>query len=130
MRVAEYSVPGVGGADQAQIVVYQFPGGGTFESNVARWKDQFKRDDGAPVEAKMHDVEATDLKIDVAEFSGEYRGMGKSEFAKEQTLIAAMIETDGNPVFVQLVGPTQTVSANREDFLAMLRGMKKYEPMK
>jgi hypothetical protein len=130
MRVAEYSVPGADGGDQADIIVYQFPGGGTVQANVDRWKGQFKRADNAPIEAKMQEIDADGMKVVIAELAGDYRGMGKSEYAPDQILVAGMIETDGNPVFVQLVGPSKTVLANREAFLAMMRGLKKSEPMK
>jgi len=130
MRVAEYSVPGVEGSDQAQIVVYQFPGGGSFDDNVARWKSQFKHEDGSPIEAKIQELDASGMKVSVAELSGDYRGMGMTEHAKDHILIAAKVETDGNPVFVQFVGPSKTVDANREAFLTMLRGLKITEPMK
>lgn len=130
MRVAEYSVPGADGGDQADIIVYQFPGGGTLQANVERWKGQFKRADNAPIEATMQEIDAGGIKVVVAELAGDYRGMGKSEYAPDQILLAGMIETDGNPVFVQLVGPSKTVQANREAFLAMMRGIKVAEPMK
>lgn len=130
MRVAEYGVPGIEGSDQANIVVYQFPGGGTFEQNIARWKGQFKSADGSPVEAKTSELESDGMRVAVAELSGSYRGMNSAEFAVDHILIAAMIETDGNPVFVQLVGPSKTIEANREAFMTMLRGIKKNDPMK
>jgi hypothetical protein len=130
MRVAEYSVPGVEGADQAQIVVYQFPGGGSLDANVERWKSQFRNADGSEVVVTTESLEADGMKVTVAELAGEYRGMGKSEFAPDQVLIASMIEGDGDPVFVQLVGPSKTVRASREAFMAMMRGLKQTEPMK
>jgi len=37
--VAEYTVPGQGGADQAQITVSK--AGGTIDANIQRWKGQF-----------------------------------------------------------------------------------------
>lgn len=130
MRVAEYTVPGVEGSDQAQIVVYQFPGGGSAEANIDRWKTQFRHADGSEVVAKTESMVADGMNITIAELRGEYRGMGKSEFAPDQILLAGMIETDGNPVFVQLVGPSKTVEANRDAFMVMMRGIKKNDPMK
>lgn len=130
MRVAEYTVPGVEGSDQAQIVVYQFRGGGTVEANVERWKSQFRRADGSAVEPKMQEIEADGMKVTVAEFSGEYKGMNQMDFAPDQTLVAAIVESGADPVFVQLVGPSKTVAASHDAFMAMLRGMKKSEPMK
>ncbi|HEX5690702.1 MAG TPA: hypothetical protein VFX76_11900 [Roseiflexaceae bacterium] len=130
MRVAEYGVPGVEGSDQANIIVYQFPGGGSFQSNVDRWKTQFRGEGDAPVEAKVEEFEADGMKVGVAELNGAYRGMNSAEFATDHTLIAAMIETDGNPVFVQFVGPSKTVQSNREAFLAMIKGIKRSEPLK
>jgi hypothetical protein len=130
MRAAEYTVPGADGGDQAQIVVYQFPGGGSVENNINRWKTQFRNADGSPVEAKVQEFEADGMNVTIAELTGEYKGMGQTEFRPDQILIAAMIEGDGNPVFVQLTGPSKTVSANRDAYITMLRGIKKSEPMK
>ncbi len=131
MRVAEYGVPGIDGAEQANIIVYQFPGGGSFAANVERWKGQFRSADGAaPVEAKLETLDADGIRVEVAELSGAYRGMNSPDFATDHTLIAAMIETDGNPVFIQLVGPTRTIDANRDAYMAMLRGIRRNEPMK
>lgn len=130
MRVAEYIVPGVEGSDQAQIIVYHFAGGGSVEANIDRWKTQFRTADGTAVVAKTEQLEADGMKVTVAELSGDYRGMGKSEFAPDQILLAGMIETDGNPVFVQLVGPSKTVQASRAAFMDMMRGVKRDEPMK
>lgn len=130
MRVAEYAVPGTDGAGQADIIVFQFPGGGTLESNVERWKGQVQGADGKPVEPKLQTFEADGMKVTVAELAGSYRGMGSSAAVPDSILIASMIETDGNPVFVQLAGPSKTVAANREAFVKMLRELKKTEPMK
>ena len=123
-------MPGVEGSDQAQIIVYQFPGGGSFESNVDRWKTQFKHEDGSPIEAKVQEVDASGIKVAVAEVSGDYRGMGMSEHAKDHILIAAMIEGEGDPIFIQFVGPSKTVETNRDAYMTMLRGIKRNEPMK
>jgi hypothetical protein len=130
MRVAEYGVPGVEGASQADIVVFQFPGGGSAEDNINRWKGQVRNADGSPAEAKVETFEADGMKITVAELAGEYRGMGSAHAQPDHILIASMIESDGNPVFVQLAGPSKTVAANREAFLNMLRGIKRTDPMK
>ena len=70
------------------------------------------------------------MTITLAEIAGEYQGMGMTAHRPDQILLAAMVETGGNPVFIQLVGPSKTVAANREAFLAMLHGLKKTEPMK
>jgi hypothetical protein len=130
MRKAEYSVPGVDGASQADIIVFQFPGGGSVEDNINRWRGQVQDADGKPAEPKVESFEADGMKITVAELAGAYRGMGATAAAPDSILIASMIETPGSPVFVQLAGPSKTVAANREAFLAMLRGIKKTEAMK
>jgi hypothetical protein len=130
MRVAEYSVPGVEGADQAQMVVFQFAGGGTVDQNIARWKTQFRSSDGSEIDPKVQEVQAEELKVTLVEIAGEYRGMGKAEFTPDQLFLSGIIDTGGNPVFVQLVGPARTVEANRESFMTLLRGLKRSDPMK
>ena len=130
MRVAEYVVPGVEGSNQAQIVVFQFPGGGSVEENINRWKGQVQGPDGKPAEPKVETFEVDGMTVTVAELAGAYRGMGMSAAQPDSILIASMIQGDGDPVFVQLSGPDKTVDANREAFLTMLRGLKKTEPMK
>jgi hypothetical protein len=51
--------------------------------------------------------------------------MGGGGSAKpDQTLLSAIVETPKGSLWIQLHGPRATVRANREAFLAMVRGLK------
>jgi hypothetical protein len=126
--VAEYTVPGQGGADQAQITVSK--AGGSVDANIQRWKGQFKSADGKPVEPKIVKFEADGVPITLVELAGSYQGMGAPSFVPDQLFLDAIVETPGEMIFIRFVGPTATVEANRDAFMDMVRGLRKAEPEK
>ena len=126
--VAEYTVPGQGGADQAQITVSK--AGGTVDANIQRWKGQFKSADGKPVEPKTTKLEADGVPITLVELAGSYQGMGSPSFVPDQLFLDAIVETPGEMLFIRFVGPTATVEANRDAFMDMVRGLRRAEPEK
>jgi len=122
--VAEYAVPGVENADQARIVAFE-PIGGTLEQNINRWKGQFTMPDGSIVEPKLEQFEVDGMPITFVELYGNYRGMGTAGFSPDTLFITAAIQSPQGQIFVRFIGPRITVEANREEFMAMIRGLKK-----
>jgi hypothetical protein len=128
--VAEYTVPGVEGADQARISV--MPAGGTLDANIARWKSQFRDSAGTvgAVEPKITKLEAAGMPTTLVEFAGEYKGMGMSNFAQDQLFMTAVIDAEPQQIFVRFVGPHKTVEVNRQAFMDMLKGLHRVEAEK
>jgi hypothetical protein len=131
MRLAEFVAGAAApGAPGAEVVVYFFgPGqGGTVEANLARWKGQFSNPDGGSVsEGITHETSA--FPLTVAEYRGTYaRGVGVGsapEAARpNHVLVAVVAETPKGTIFFQLFGPAAAVAAQRDSYLAFVRGLK------
>jgi len=131
MRLAEYTVAGLDSASGgAEVVVYFFgPGqGGNVEANLARWKSQFSTPDGSPVPTTITRDSSGAFPITFAEYRGTYaRGVGAGDAAQAkpgQMLIAGVAETPRGTMFIQLFGPAARVAAEREKFVAFVKGLR------
>jgi hypothetical protein len=128
-RVAQYRVPAAPGAGDGEVVVYYFgPGqGGSVAANIARWTSQFSGPQGEPVKPQVQSLRAGPLAATLVELTGRYaRQIGMSAGAvgqPGQTLLAAVVETPHGNLTFQLHGDQATVAAQREAFLALLRGL-------
>lgn len=131
MRIAEYQIPGSGGGQGADVVVYYFgPGqGGTVQANIARWQSQFSDPGGGHVQPTVTQEKGTTFPTTVAEFHGSYArgvgmGMGDTAAVPDQGLLAAIVETPKGNLFFQLFGPDAIVTGQKADFLRFVRGLK------
>ncbi len=127
MRVAEYVVPGRDGHNAAQIAVFHFVGdGGDVESNIARWEGQFKpAEDGTPAKAKIERFDVAGMPVTLAELQGEWMQMFQTAYTPDQQFLGAIIEAPTGPVVLRFAGESATVQANREDFMNMLKGLRR-----
>jgi hypothetical protein len=129
MRLAQYTIPGRGGAVGAEVVVYFFGSGqgGDVAANLARWKSQFSNPRGTPVYENVVHEKNTPFPITIAEYRGTYArgiGAGNAEGAKPgQSLIAAIAETPEGTLFFQLFGATANVTAQRATLIRFVRSM-------
>jgi len=130
MRLVQFRVPAAPGSGDAELVVFYFGRGqgGSVDANIARWGSQFSSSGGGPVKPTVQHLTASGMPVTLAEFTGSYaRGMGMGPEGPpkpDQTLMAAIVERPGGNVTIQLYGPRPTVAANREAFLAMVRGLR------
>ena len=125
-RIANYTVPGRDGNQAAHIVVHYFgPGqGGSVEGNITRWQSQFQvDDDGSLPEPIVNRFEVNSLAVTTIELSGQWKDRGALAFKPDQIFLAAIIELPQGNLFIRLVGQSATVKANKEDYLAMIRGI-------
>jgi hypothetical protein len=127
MRVANYTVPGQGGADAGELVVFFFgPGqGGAIQPNIDRWVGQFRAADGGAVEPKIEHLSVDEMKVTLVELAGSYMGMGMTAPADDTLFLAAIVEAPVGNVFIRLTGPSATVEANRADYMTMLNGLRR-----
>lgn len=130
MRLAEYTIAAPDGGTGAEVVVYFFGKGqgGDVAANLARWKAQFSTPDGSPVPETITRDSTGAFPITFAEYRGTYArgiGAGSTENAKPgQTLLAGIAETPRGTMFVQLFGPTARVTAERDNLMKFVRGLK------
>jgi hypothetical protein len=124
-RTLQYTVPGEGDSTKAaELIVSVFVAGdgGPLDANIERWRGQF-RNNNEPVEAKRSSKEVGPLKIEFVELAGDYMAMGAPAPKKDSLQLAAIVQAEGRNVFFRLVGPKETVEANREVFNKLIDGL-------
>ena len=128
MRAANYTVPGRDGNEAAHIVVFYFgpTQGGTIDHNIQRWRSQFQvTDSGDLPEPKIDRFDVDSMVVTLVELAGEWQEMGSASFTPDQVFLMAIVEAPVGRVFIRFAGQTATVEANREDFMAMIRGLRR-----
>jgi len=128
MRVATYIVPAPGGEGTgAECAVFHFGEGqgGDVASNIDRWVGQFENP-STPVQSTM---ESNGLKITTVATTGTFlapagpmmQSQGKLE---NYSLLGAIVEAPGGPVFFKMPGPAEAVRNASAEFDAVLRSLK------
>ena len=126
-RIATYVIPKRGSdTENGDLSVSQ--AGGSVESNIERWKGQFHSsasNDGVRVDKATFNG----LNVTIVEMTGTYNGMSMPGAPPpvskdDQTLLAAIIETDP-PHFFKMVGGKATVASAKADFEAMIKSVHK-----
>ena len=123
MRLAQYDIPGKGGA--GSMAVFRFPGGGgSASANLARWKGQLQPGpDTRPPEEKVATVAGlTVTSLDaVGRFApGPMPGAPAAAPIEQARMLAAVIEGAGYPYFIKCTGPAETMDAQVAAWEAML----------
>jgi hypothetical protein len=124
-RTLQYAVAGdIESVKAAELIISVFVAGdgGPIDANIARWKGQFRQGDAAP-EPKLADKEVGPLKIKFVELEGDYLAMGAPAAKQGFSQIGAIVQASGRNVFFRLIGPKETVEANRADFMKMIDGL-------
>ena len=130
MRLLQFAVPSDKDTDALQFVVYYFGPrqGGSVEANLARWKSQFSRPDGAEVEPKVSLLKGAKLPATLIELEGTYaRGVGigpQGEALPERMLLAAIVESPKGKLYPQLHGPIVAAKDARAAFVAFVEGIE------
>ncbi len=126
MRAATYMVDG------AECVVYFFGAGqgGSIEANVERWKGQFRRSDGKPVDVKAGKRTIHGMAVTTLDISGDYSGMGGPMAASKSVqsgyrLLGAIVKGPGGNIFLKFTGPAKTIAANQKKFEQLLDSFDK-----
>ena len=124
-RTLQYAVAGdIESVKAAELIISVFVAGdgGPIDANIARWKGQFRQGDAAP-EPKLADKEVGPLKVKFVELEGDYLAMGAPAAKQGFAQIGAIVQASGRNVFFRLIGPKETVEANRADFMKMIDGL-------
>jgi hypothetical protein len=135
MRLAQLQIkPVEGDEDQAELLVFGFPGGaGTVETNLSRWQAFFVDDDGKQPKIQSKTVKANGLEVTRAETSGRYVASvrpGSSERHNKPGyhLLGAIAQSGDTAYFWRLIGPEKTVLAARPAFDELIASIKVKKP--
>jgi hypothetical protein len=129
MRQAQWTLAKAeGDPEDASLVVYHFGGqGGSVDANVERWYGQFERPDGKSVKdsAKVEKKDVSGLKLTIVDVSGTYvappmPGQGEKSNKPGQRMLAAVVEGEGGPWYLKLLGPEKSVLKHEKEFQAAL----------
>jgi hypothetical protein len=123
MRVGQIVVPGAAGEGQLTVFHFGAGGGGGVDANIDRWLSQVVLEAGAKPHRETFD--SPPFKIHFVDASGTVTASRVGSFPSTDQpgwrLFGAVIEGEGGPWFLRLVGPGATLAAQREAFLKMLR---------
>ena len=126
-----YVVPSTRANEHALFSITEFPDGdnGYFDENIARWKAQFRSNDGSPMKPKVESL-TTNKKYDasIVEFEGEYMGAGAAWHLQNHSLLVANIRLNDSNWHFKLLGSTNTVKAHRKSFISFLKEISKLPP--
>lgn len=126
MRVAQAVIPGPGGPGEVVVFFFGPGGGGGVEDNIQRWIDQMEPAPGSNPQPET--FEANGLRVTWIDVSGTLKpssmGMGPATEQPGSRLYGAVVEGPGGPWFFKATGPEATLSAERENFLKMLRSVR------
>lgn len=127
MRAYQFRLPGVGGADDAELLVFRL--GGTAKQNVERWQKQFtppegkKREDAIKVtEVKLGSYPALSLDAQGTYNSGLPSGPQGPQ--KDFRMLAVAIDVPDKPAQIILRGPAKTVEKYKKGFDDWLKAFK------
>ena len=124
-RVAQWIVPGREGAEPAELVVTTFPeaSGNTIQNNIDRWTRQFRSTDGSPPRPTIDAKTVNELSTTMVDLEGEYLGMGGGWHKADYRMLVTIIETPDGSVFIKLLGPAETVSANADGYKTLIQNL-------
>lgn len=119
MRRAQFRLPGVKGQDDGVLAVFFFPGtGGSVQSNLSRWYNQFTQPDGKPTQeiAKVEKKTVHGLSVTITFATGTFQKSASSMMMggpkvelPNYALLAAIVETNNGPWFFKATGPEKTL---------------------
>jgi hypothetical protein len=95
--------------------------GGSIDANIERWLGQF---DQAGKDTRVEKT-VKGMKVTIVEVSGTYTG-GMSGAPGQHpgwSLLAAIVQTKGDPYFFKITGPTATIKAAHPAFDGMVDGL-------
>jgi hypothetical protein len=123
MRLDQARIPGSAGPGELAVFFFGTGGGGGAEANLQRWIEQVEG--GTPARETF---DANGLKVSIVDVSGTLQpssmGSGPQSPQPNSRLIGAVVEGNGGPWFFKATGPADTLAAQREAFLTMLRNAR------
>ena len=126
MRIAQATIPGAGGPGDLVVFYFGPGGGGGVEDNIQRWVDQMDPAPGSNPQSETFDANGFRVTwIDVAgTLKPSNMGTGPATEQPNSRLFGAVVEGPGGPWFFKATGPGATLTAERDNFLKMLRSVR------
>ena len=127
---ANYILPAVESSEPALLSISEFASGegGNIEDNIARWNNQFRDFEGAPVKPVVEQISFQGLTATQVAFRGEYMGAGAAWHKPDHTMIVVVLEQPTKRVFFKILGPTETVDVHRDPLYEMLHSIELLSP--
>jgi len=118
MRKAQYGVPDK--EKQAKPGVFTLSttriwGAESFNENLQRWSAQM-----GGAQAKVETVPGK-CKVTLVDITGDYRSDFEPDPVPKARMLLAVVETESAPWFFKVVGPAETVTGWRDEFVAMVK---------
>jgi hypothetical protein len=130
MRLAQASIPGPGGPGQLAVFYFGPGGGGDVDSNIQRWVGQMEPEQGSEPARQSFETE-NGFRVTWVDVAGTLlpstMGTGPDTAQPNSRLLGAVVEGPGGPWFFKATGPKDTLAAERENFLTMLRSARRKE---
>ncbi|HEX7180823.1 MAG TPA: hypothetical protein VF756_03205 [Thermoanaerobaculia bacterium] len=127
MRMAQAAIPGASGPGLLAVFYFGPGGGGGVEDNIQRWIDQMEPAPGSDLQPETFQT-PNGYKVTWVDVAGVLKpssmGMGPETAQPNSRLFGAVVEGPGGPWFFKVTGPDATLSAERENFLSMLRSVR------
>jgi len=121
MRLAQAAIPGPAGAGELAVFYFGPGGGGGLEANLQRWINQVEPDQ----EPTRDSFTLGTWKVTWVEVVGTLKpsnmGTGPDKPLPGSRLLGAVVEGEGGPWFFKATGPAETLAAQRDAFLDMLK---------
>lgn len=135
MRAAEFTIPGVKGAGEGELVIYYFGehGAGSAEDNIGRWSTQFLGPDGQPATPVVQKKQVAGMAMTEAEMTGRYvssmspTGTTEKHDSADWGMVGAVLQTSNGPYYFKMIGPKATMVTAKKDFAAMLTSIKAHQ---
>ncbi len=122
MRAAQARVPGSGGDGQFTVFHFGPGGGGGVEANIARWIGQMNLEGSQPYRDQFT---VGNLRVHWVDAEGTLLASRIGAFPPTDQpgyrLLGAVVEGEGGPWFLRLIGPQKTLAEQHEAFRGMLR---------
>ncbi len=135
MRKADYYLSPVNGeTDSATVTVFYFgpTGGGTIDANIDRWIGQMAVPNGdAKQAANEYTMTVDSMPVHVMSVDGTFNASmggpmsGQTEAKPNYEMVGVVVEAPQGNVFFKLTGPTATAKQMANEFLAMVKSIKK-----
>ena len=125
MRLLQIKIPKQGtDTEDSELLVFGFSAGGGVDANLTRWEGQM----GGAGSLKVRRTSKTAAGKDatVAELEGTYTAMtdGAPKEKSGFKMLGAIIMTETTEIYVKLIGPANTIDANKAAFDKMIESFK------
>lgn len=135
MRAAQVKWPGVGGAGDAEMLVFYFGprGAGSVDANMKRWQGMMQPPGGKEIDdvTKKSELKVNGEKAPFMAIDGTYKSRfppfaprAKTVFKKDYRMLTTIVPTAQGPYFIRITGPAATVKKYEPGFKKWLTSLK------